>query len=421
MAAILLKNITVGGVRRDLLIETGIIKKIETAGACSGWDLAGDLESMDCDGKAAVPGFVNMHAHAAMSLMRGVGEDMKFHDWLAHVWSIEAKIDEEFIYLGAKVACLEMIRTGTTTFNDQYWHSSQTRRAAAEMGIRGAVGYTLMDLCDPVKGAVERTRAEEDFALHGDNPLYVLSCHSTYTVSAETLCWAAEFARRHHIPLHIHLSETRKEVEDSRASRGGLSPVEYLDSLGFLGPDVIAGHCLWLSEHDVELLGRAGVTCVHNINSNTKLASGYRFLYNELRDAGANVCLGTDGCASSNNLDMMEAMKNAALFQKAWREDPSSLPLSELLDMASFNGAKALGLKAGRIEEGALADIAIIDTENSFFLSPAPFEANLVYSAHSDCIDSLICGGRFVMRHREVPGEKQILAEARAHLGKICG
>lgn len=419
MAAILLKNISVGGVRRDLLIEDGIIKKIEAAGACSGWDLAGDLELMDCDGKVAVPGFVNMHAHAAMSLMRGVGEDMKFHDWLAHVWAIEAKIDPEFIYMGARVACLEMIRTGTTTFSDQYWHTPQTRRAAYEMGIRTALGYTLLDSFDPAKAETERAAAEADYQQYKDCPIYVLSCHAVYTVSAETLAWAASFARRNGIRLHIHLSETRKEVEDCKAAHGGLTPVEYLDSLGFLGPDVIAAHCLWLSEHDVQLLGTAGVTCVHNINSNAKLASGYRFLYNELRDAGANVCLGTDGCASSNNLDMLEAMKTAALFQKAWRDDPSALPLSELMATASRNGAKALGLDAGRIEEGALADIAIVDTDNSFFLSPASFEANFVYSAHSDCIDSLICGGRFVMRHREVPREKQILEEARGVLGEI--
>lgn len=415
-----MKNISVGDVRRDLLIEGGIIKRIEAAGACSGWDLAGDLESMDCGGKAAVPGFVNMHVHAAMSLMRGVGEDMKFHDWLSHVWRLEEKIDPEFIYWGAKVACLEMIRTGTTAFNDQYWHSSETRRAAAEMGLRCALGYTLLDGFDERKAALEQARAEEDYELYGDCPVYVLSCHSIYTVSADTLCWAADFARRRGIPLHIHVSETRKEVEDCKAAHHGLSPVEYLDSLGFWGPDVIAGHCLWLSERDVRLLGDAGVTCVHNINSNTKLASGYRFLYNELRDAGANVCLGTDGCASSNNLDMLEAMKTAALVQKAWRDDPSALPIPELMQCASYNGAKALGIDAGRIREGALADIAIVDTDNSFFLSPAPFEANFVYSAHSDCIDSLICNGCFVMRHREVPGERGILDAARDVLRKIC-
>ena len=158
---------------------------------------------------------------------------------------------------------------------------------------------------------------------------------------------------------------------------------------------------------------------MHNVNSNLKLASGYRFMYNELRDAGANICLGTDGCASSNNLDMLECMKTSAILQKAWRDDPSAMPLNELLDMVSVNAAKALGQNIGRLESGALADILLVDTCNSNFLSPAPFEANLVYSAHSDCINSMICNGKFVMRDRVVPGEMEILAEAKKVLRKI--
>lgn len=233
------------------------------------------------------------------------------------------------------------------------------------------------------------------------------------------ILWISDFATKHDLNLHIHLSETRKEVEDCKAAHGGLTPVEYLDRLGVLNDRLLAAHTLWLSEHDIELLARAGVHCIHNINSNTKLASGYRFLYNEMRDAGINLCLGTDGCASSNNLDMLEAMKTSAIFQKAWRDDPSALPLPELLDMATVNGARALRFDGGRIEEGKVADISIVETDNTFFLSSGPFLANLVYSAHSDCIDSVIAGGRFVMRHREIEGEKEILHEARKVLSKI--
>ena len=169
----------------------------------------------------------------------------------------------------------------------------------------------------------------------------------------------------------------------------------------------------------MEILGRRGVNCVHNINSNLKLASGYRFLWKELRDAGANVCLGTDGCASSNNLDMLEAMKTAAIVEKAWRKDPTALPIQELLDMATVNGGKALGLKTGKIQEGWDADIQIIDTESTFFLSPAPFLANYVYSAHSDCVSSLIAGGRLVMRDRVVEGSRDVLEGGRSQLKQI--
>jgi 5-methylthioadenosine/S-adenosylhomocysteine deaminase len=179
---------------------------------------------------------------------------------------------------------------------------------------------------------------------------------------------------------------------------------------------VIAAHTLWISEKDIEILGERGVTCVHNVNSNLKLASGYRFKYNELRDAGANICLGTDGCASSNNLDMLETMKTSAMIQKAWRDDPTAMPLPEVMKMVTVNGGKALGLELGKLEVGALADILVVDTSGYSFISPGSFEANLVYSAHSDCIDSMIVDGKFVMKNRLVPGEKEILEEARKML-----
>ena len=198
-----------------------------------------------------------------------------------------------------------------------------------------------------------------------------------------------------------------------------MTPVEYLDSLGVLDSDSIAAHTLWLSENDIRILGERKVNCVHNVNSNLKLSSGYKFKYNELRDSGANVCIGTDGCASSNNLDMLEAMKTSAILQKAWRRDPAAMPLGELMDAATVNGGKALGLDVGRIEEGALADLLIVDTDSPFFLSSGSFLANFVYSSHSDCIRSVISNGKLIMKDRVVPGEKEILANARRVLGKL--
>lgn len=421
--AILLRNIRVDDLPRDLLIEAGLISRIGPAGDSARWDLAGDLEIMDCSGKAAIPAFVNMHTHSPMALMRGIGEDMKFGDWLARIWKVEENIDSEFVYWGTKVACLEMIRSGTASFNDQYWFFDSSVRAAAEMGMRIATGYDIMDKgsSEEAERQKEQCRVKSEAFLGRDIPglTYGLAFHAVYSVSEEMMLWADDYSRRHNLRLHIHLCETRREVEDCKAAHGGLTPVEYLDSLGILSPRLLAAHCLWLTGRDIELLSARGVHCIHNINSNTKLASGYRFLYNELRDAGVNVCIGTDGCASSNNLDMLEAMKTSAIFQKAWRDDPSALPLTELLDMATVNGARALGYDGGKIREGAVADICIVDTDNCFFLSPGPFLANLVYSAHSDCIDSLICQGRFLMRHREIPGEDEIISAARKVLSKI--
>lgn len=423
MGAILLRNITLDNSERDILIDGGRVRKIEPAGSSRNWNLTGDVEFMDCSGKVAIPGFVNMHTHAAMSLMRGIGEDVLFGDWISKIWKIEENVDAEFVYWGTKVACIEMIRTGTTTFNDQYWDFPAAHKAAVEMGVRPALGYDVMDKSDAYEAERQKEqclRRYEEAMQWKDDSIYEVAFHAIYSVSEEMMLWISDFAEKRNLNLHIHLSETRNEVEECKKAHGGLTPVEYLDALGILSPRLLAAHTLWLTEHDISLLAERGVNCIHNINSNTKLSSGYRFLYNELRDAGVNVCIGTDGCASSNNLDILEAMKTSALFQKAWREDPSALPLTELLDMATVNGAKALRFDGGRIAEGAVADISIIETDNTFFLSPGPFLANLVYSAHSDCIDSVIANGRFVMRHREIEGEREILHEARKVLSKIA-
>lgn len=420
MGTILLKNISFKEENVDILIEGGLISKIRPAGCIP--NPASGAEITDCTGKAAAPGFINMHTHAAMSLMRGVQEDVAFQQWLKEIWKIEAGIDEDYVYAASKVAFLEMIKTGTTTFNDQYWHSQATHRAAIEMGLRPVTSYVVCDKYDPEEAAREKEQCEkryEESLAWKDGSLFSMAFHSVYSVSEEMMLWASDFARAHGLRLHIHLSETPEEVEECKKKHGGLSPVEYLDRLGILDEKVIAAHTLWISENDIRILGERKVNCVHNINSNTKLASGYRFLYKELKDAGANICIGTDGCASSNNLDMLEAMKTSAIIQKAWRDDPKAWPLHELLECATVNGAKALGLNTGRIEEGKNADLLIVDTENSFFLSPGTFLANFIYSAHSDCIDSVIAGGRFVMKGRKIIGEQAILNSGREVLKEI--
>ncbi len=322
MGAILLKNIVLDGQVSDVFIDGGIIRGIVRAGEpVPGGDMVSGVEVVDCSGKAAVPGFVNMHTHAAMSLMRGVGEDLVFSDWIDRIWDVESKIDEEAVYWGTKVACVEMLKTGTTTFNDHYWFPEAGQLAAAEMGLRPVSSYVAIDRNDPDEAEREKEQIQKMYERSLSWPglsTFAAGFHAIYSVTEDMIVWTSEFAKKHGLKVHFHLSETRKEVEDSMR-KYGLSPVQYLDRLGVLGPEAIAAHTLWLSEEDIEILGRRKVNCVHNINSNLKLASGYRFLYNELRDAGANVCIGTDGCASSNNLDMLEAMKTSAIVQKAWR------------------------------------------------------------------------------------------------------
>ena len=416
---ILLQNIQLDGAPVNLFIDGRLIRRIlpfpETGG------LVAD-ETVDCTGKAVIPGFINMHTHAAMVLLRGITEDVPLQPWLERIWAMEAKMDEEFIYWGTKVACLEMIKSGTTTFNDQYWFAPYARQAAREMGIRPYISFVILDQFNRETAANQRRKCLKlyDRSREWDEASHLaMSVHSVYTVSEEMILWASDFAREHGMKLHIHVSETEKEDIDCRKAHDGMSPTEYLDSLGVLGPHVIAAHSLWLSEHDVQLMGKHRVNCVHNINSNAKLSSGYRFRYNELRDAGANVCLGTDGASSSNNLDMLETMKTTALFQKAWREDPSQMPLRELMDAATVNGARALDLDTDVVREGAIADLSIVDTGNSCFLSPGSFLGNLVYAAHSDVISSVIAQGKFVMRDRVVEGEAEILQEARKVLTQV--
>lgn len=420
MGKILLKNIEVQGIRSDILVEGQYIRNVAPAAEMT--VIHEGAEVVDCTGKVALPGFINMHTHAGMSMMRGIGEDMAFHEWLASIWEIEKDIDGEYIYHATRMACLEMIKTGTTLFNDQYWHTPMAYKAVTEMGIRAALSYVICDRNDPETSEIQKVECRklyEESKSWSDTVVFVVSVHAIYSVSESMILWARDFARENRLKIHIHVSETEKEVKDCMKQHGGMSPVEYLDSLGLLGPDVIAAHTIWLSDKDIEILGKRGVTCVHNINSNLKLASGYRFRYNELRDAGANVCIGTDGCGSSNNLDMLEAMKTSAMVQKAWRNDSAAMPIKELFQMSSANGAKALGLNLGEIREGALADIIIIDTDNYHFMSPASFEANLIYSAHSDCVDSVICNGRFVMKNRVVSAEREILDQAKKHLNNI--
>ena len=415
---ILLKNILNQNRRTDILIgDDGRISHIGPATE----QLPG-TDVVDGTGYAVIPGFINMHTHAAMILLRGIHEDLSLYDWLNNIWKIEARLDRDFIYWGTKAACLEMVKSGTTTFNDQYWFSPHARQAALDVGLRPVVSFIFLDSHNPELARKQREAClrlyERTLDWEGETP-FAISIHSVYTVCQENILWANQFALDHGLKVHLHLAETRAEDEDCRHAHGGLSPTEYFEQLGILGPHVIAAHALHLSDSDVRILGDRHVNCVHNIDSNLKLASGFRFRYNELRNAGANVCLGTDGAASANNMDMLEHMKNTALLQKAWRHNPAAMPLKELMDCATVNGARALGIDTGVIREGAWADLSLVDLNNTAFLSPGSLEANLVYAAHSDVISSVMVKGKWVMRDRHVPGEEEILEGARRVLSQI--
>ena len=407
--SILIKNVRLNGGATDIFIRGNSIERIE-----KNIQIQADTV-IDGTGKAAIPSFVNGHTHNAMTLFRGFAEDMRLEEWLSKkIWPHEAKLTEEDVYWGAMLGCLEMIKSGTTLFNDMYWHFHGTAGAVEKMGIRGVLSAVMFDNFNPEAAETVKkdiVRLYEESKQYSDRITFALGPHAIYTVSADSLKWARAFADDHQLPFHIHLSETEVEVNNS-IKQFGARPVEYLDQIGVLGENVIIAHGLWLSDNDIELLAKHKVKVVHNPNSNLKLASGYQFRYQELRDAGVCVGLGTDGCSSSNNLDMLEAMKVASLLQKAWRYDPTALPVDEAMKMGTENGGRIFGLKLGRIEEGYLADINLVDLSDPALVPLHNLNANLVYSAGGNCIDTVICDGKVVMENRHVDGEEEIIKNA---------
>ncbi|PKP00546.1 MAG: chlorohydrolase [Bacteroidetes bacterium HGW-Bacteroidetes-8] len=404
--SILIKGVVLDERYQDVLIVDNKIEKI-------GEHIVFEAHKViDGSGKTLIPGFVNMHTHAAMTLMRGIGEDMHLKEWLyKKIWPIEQKLDDELVYWGTKLAALEMIKSGTTCFNDQYWNLDAAVKASSEMGIRSVQPFVILDLGDKSRWSrikEECLSAWERSKEWGPRNRFAIGIHSPYSVSEEMLVWGTNFARERGLLVHIHVSETEGENIDS-FNLHGISPTKYLERVGVLGPDIIAAHCLWMDDEDIEIFSKRDVKVVHNINSNLKIASGYRFRYKEFRDAGVTVTLGTDGCASSNNLDMIETMKTTALVQKAWREDPTAMPLDELLNLATKNGGLALGINCGEVKKGALADLSIIDTDSIAFTPNINFKANLVYSANSSCVDTVICDGKILMEGRVVEGEREII------------
>ncbi len=409
MSRILIKGVLLQGSKKDILIENNIIAKI--ADCIDSNSVEGSVKVIDGKDKAVIPGLVNMHTHSGMTLFRGVCEDKPLMEWLGVIWEMEPRLDEELIYWGTKLACLEMIKTGTTCFNDQYWMIDSAVKAVSDMGLRSHNTYVFLDLFDEAKAAVHRKECMEIFSKSRDWSelnTFGVAIHGEYTNSVESIKWTSDFARKNDLLVHIHLSESEKENAD-RIAKSGVTPTKYFQSLGVLGPEVLAAHCVWINDEDMAILAENDVKIVHNINSNLKLASGYTFKYKEFKEAGLTVSLGTDGNGSSNNLDMLEAMKTTALMQKAWRKDPTAMPLDELLDTATINGARSLRLNNGKIEEGALADLVLVDINNYAFTPNYDFLANLVYSANSSCVDTVICNGKVLMEGRIVEGEQEIL------------
>lgn len=365
--------------------------------------------------KAVIPGLVNMHTHAAMTLFRGFGDDMPLMPWLEEkIWPNEMKLTHDDVYWGAKLACLEMLRSGTTSFFDMYHKLDATAQAVEEMGLRAVLSEACFDHFHPE--LMERSKKNITSRFSGDSPYsdrlsYALGPHAIYSVSGELLQWVCDFAKERDLLVHLHLAETEDETTQCLRSFE-TTPVRYLRRLGLLSPDLVLAHVLYVDNDEIKMLADHGVKVVHNPASNMKLASGYCFKYKEMRDAGITVALGTDGCSSSNNLDMIEAMKLASLIGKAWRKDPEILPCDEALYAATVAGSQITGLDVGRVSEGCLADLCLIDLKLPAFVPNFNFVSNLVYASNGSCVDTVVCDGRVVMSNKKVAGEDEIMERA---------
>ncbi|MGA9100119.1 MAG: amidohydrolase [Methanotrichaceae archaeon] len=370
-------------------------------------------EVIDGRGKLAIPGLINSHTHLAMTLFRGYADDMSLMPWLTEkIWPLEARLTGEDILWGVKLGCLEMIRFGITCFNDMYYFMEETATATKEMGLRAFPSQVVFD------SKPEFRKETEDFIRRwkGDDLIHpAVGPHAIYTCSEDTILWAKETAEKNDVMLHIHLSETRGEVEDSMKLHGN-SPVEYLDSLGLLSPKVLAAHCVWLSDGDISLLAKRGVNVAHCPVSNLKLAAGIAPV-EKLMAAGANVCIGTDGVSSNNNLDLFEEMKVAAITQKNALCRPDAVKAMEVWQMATVNAYKAFGLNIG-LCEGALADLALINLRRPWFSPETNMISHLAYAMPGE-VDTTIVNGRILMRDGVIPGEELILERAQERFERL--
>ncbi len=369
-------------------------------------------ETIDVAGMPLVPALVNGHTHAAMTLFRGYGGDLPLMRWLREkIWPVEAKLDAEDVYWGTRLACAEMIRTGTAHFWDMYWQPEATARAVEDAGLRATIGGPLFD-ADGGTAEMQAQAGEDLAALEDRGPAIgaALAPHSIYAVSEELLRWAGEQANERGVAFHIHLSETEQEVSDCIAAHG-VRPAAYLDRLGLLGERTVLAHCVWFNEEELELIAARGATVVTNPVANMKLAVGGVFLYPAARAAGVQVGLGTDGAGSNDSLDLLSDLKTFALVQRHASGDPTVLPAAEAFEVANGSRAPLLSGGAASLTPGAPADFLLLRGDSPE-LGIGDLASDLVYAANGSAVDTTVVAGRILMRGGEVEGVEEIVARA---------
>ncbi len=406
MSALTVLGAVLDGEGVGLRCEGGMIAALGPDVAAASGD-----ETIEASGAPLVAPLVNGHTHAAMTLFRGSGGDLPLMPWLEEkIWPVEAKLDDEDVYWGARLACAEMIRTGTTRFWDMYWHPEATARAVADAGLTATIGAPLFDHDGDAAGMRERALSSLDH-LAGLAPAVrpALAPHSIYTVGEDSLRWIAELSAERQVPIQIHLAETEREVEDCVAAHGE-RPTAYLDRLGLLSERAVLAHGVWLDAAELELIAARGCTLVSNPAANMKLAVGGAFPYPAARAAGVAVGLGTDGAGSNDSLDLFADLKLFALTQKHAAADPTAIAAAEAWKVAT--GARAPLLGAGEpLTVGSPADFLLL-RRDSPELAVGELASNLVYAASGSVVETTVVGGRVLMRDGELPGMEEIVARA---------
>jgi 5-methylthioadenosine/S-adenosylhomocysteine deaminase len=389
---------------------------------------AAPKQTIDAKGKLIIPGLINGHTHIPMVLLRGLVDDVVLDDWLRkYIFPAEARnVTEDFVRWGSRLALAEMIRSGTTTFADMYYFEDAEAEETKAAGLRGFLGETWIDFPAPDnKSEAEMAAYTEKFLKkwQGDPMIHAsVAPHSIYTCSQKTLTDSAALARKYHAPILIHVAEMRKEYVDSLANNGA-TPVQYLERIEFLGPDVLAAHCIWLDYTDMRILAERQVGCVHNPSSNMMLASGVAPVVDE-RAAGIRVGLGTDGPAGSNNdLDMMEEMDLASKLQKTYRVDPRALGAKGALEMATIEGARALHMEneIGSLETGKKADFVALNLDVPNAVPMYDVYSQIVYALKASEVETVVVGGKILLKDGKLltVDETQAMAKAKEYAKKV--
>ena len=377
-------------------------------------------EVIDGAALALVPGLVNAHTHAAMTLFRGYADDLPLMQWLEHhIWPAERRLEAEDVYWGTRLACLEMARAGTVRFWDMYWKQAATARAVKDAGMRAVIGAPLIDDRDPANSPellAKARRTIDEIEEAGDGAVEAaLAPHAIYTVSEPSLRGIAEISEERDVAVEIHLSETEQEVIDCvRETR--LRPAHYLDRCGLLGPRTLLAHCVWLDRDEIDLIAERGATMVTNPVANLKLAVGGVFPYLDAREAGAEVALGTDGAGSNNSLDMLDDVKAFALLQKHVAADPAAVTAREAWEIATGQRSKLIG--GAPLAAGRPADFMLVRLDSPG-LALGALDAGLVYAADASVVKLTVIGGRVVYRQGDRREAEEVVPRAREQAARL--